>query len=265
MSICQTDAIVLNRYMMGDSSLLITVYTREYGKIKLVARGARKSKNQRSSALEPFTHISITFRRKEHRDLQTLNQVEVVSSFRYLSEDLSRMSYAGAVSELVNCLIIGEEPSIELFDLILQTLDGLNRQPPKAGEVLFWGFQLRFATSFGYAPQFLRCATCDHPLEECDVRFSPSLGGVLCARCFAQDTSAIAISMGTVKLMARIQHLPMDRLARLRPSHLSRQEITRVIRSFFLYHMEGTRELKSLKFLKSLDSDQTPVQNTFTE
>ena len=152
-----------------------------------------------------------------------------------------------------------------MFDLILQTLDGINRQPPEAGEVLFWGFQLRFATSFGYAPQFLLCATCDHPLEEGDVRFSPSLGGALCARCFAQDTSAIAISMGTVKLMARIQHLPMDRLARLRPSYRSRHEITRVIGSFFLYHMEGARELKSLKFLKSMDFDQTPVQNTFTK
>ncbi|MBT5876785.1 MAG: DNA repair protein RecO [Candidatus Latescibacteria bacterium] len=253
MSISQTQAIVLNRYVMGDSSLLVTVYTREFGKIKLVARGARKSKNQRASALEPFTHISITFRHKEQRDLQTLNQVEVVQSYRYLGEDLTRMSYAGAVSELVNRLVIGEEPSVELFDLILQVLDALNREQPVVAELLFWGFQLRFAMSFGYAPQFEQCVACGEGLQEESLRFSAPLGGMLCRGCRSQDTDAIQVSLGTVRMLARLQAHPLDRLSIIRPSRQSRHETNRVIRSFFAYHMDDTRELKSLRFLDSID------------
>lgn len=265
MSICTTDAIVLNRYMMGDSSLLVTVYTREFGKIKVVARGARKSKTQRASALEPFTHVTITFRQKAHRELQTLSEVDVLTVFQHLSEDLTKMSYAGAVAELTNRLVIGEEPSVDLFDLILQTLNELNRHPPDAGEVLFWGFQLRFAMDFGYAPQFVKCAGCGQTLDSPDVRFSPILGGVLCSQCFSQDADAFSISMGTAKLLARLQHLPLDRLSRFKSSRLSQREITRVIRSFFLYHMEDARELKSLRFLQSLDFSSEPIQHPVAE
>lgn len=265
MSICTTDAIVLNRYVLGDSSLLVTVYTRDFGKIKMVARGARKSKNQRAFALEPFTHITITFRRKAHRDLQTLSQVDVATVFRRLSEDLTRMSYAGAVAELSNRLIIGEEPSVSIFDLILETLDQLNRHPPEAGEVLFWGFQLRFATAFGYAPQFERCAGCNQPMDEREVRFSPALGGIVCPQCFGQDTNAFSVSLGTVKLLTRLQHLPLERLPRFKASRLSQREIIHIIRSFFMYHMEDARELKSLKFLQSLDLEHEPAQNPASE
>ena len=261
MSICTTDAIVLNRYVLGDSSLLVTVYTREFGKIKVVARGARKSKSRRASALEPFTHVTITFRQKANRELQTLSEVDVLTVFRRLSEDLTKMSYAGAVAELTNRLIIGEEPSTDLFDLILQILSELDRHPSDASEMLFWGFQLRFAVIFGYAPQFVKCAGCNQMLDNPDVRFSPILGGVVCSQCFRQDADAFSISVGTGKLLARLQHLPLDRLSRFKSSRLSQREIKRAIRSFFLYHMEDARELKSLKFLQSLDLDHETIQH----
>jgi DNA repair protein RecO (recombination protein O) len=260
MSICTTDAIVLSRTLMGDSSLLVTLYTRAFGKMKVVARGARKPKSKLAPALQPFTVISTTFRRKAHRDLQTLNQADVLTVFRHLSEDLTKMAYAGAVVELVNRLIIGEEPSPELYELTLQTLAALNTQPADGGEVIFWRFQLQLAASFGYAPQFLRCVGCDRTVEIPDPRFSASLGGVLCAGCLTQDPGAFTVSLGTVKLLERIQHLPVDLLSRLKPSRASRQEIIRIIRSFFLYHLEDARELKALKFLQYLEDAPESAQ-----
>ena len=102
MAIQTTDAIVLYRIVLGDSSLLVTLYTRDFGKLKVVARGARKPKSKMASAFQPFTLISVTFRRKEHRELQTLSKAEVLSTFRYLGEDLTKMAYASAVAELIN-------------------------------------------------------------------------------------------------------------------------------------------------------------------
>ena len=259
MAIQTTDAIVLYRNVLGDSSLLVTLYTRDFGKLKVVARGARKPKSKMASAFQPFTLISVTFRRKEHRELQTLSKAEVLSTFRYLGENLTKMAYASAVAELINRLVIGEEPSEELFNLIIQTLNALNHLPEVAGEVVFWRFQLQFATTFGYAPQFSNCIGCVNALKETPVRFSPALGGALCPQCQAQDISAFEISLGTIKLLDRIQKLPLDNLARLRSSKLSRQEIHRMIRAFFLYHMDDARELKALQFLQSLELDQDPA------
>lgn len=258
MPICTTEAVVLNRYVLGDSSLLVAVYTKDFGKIKVVARGARSSKSKIASALEPFTHVLITFRRKEQRELQALSHVEVIGLYRRLTEDLTRMAYAGAVAELINRLMIGEEPNAGLFSLILETQAELNAHPPEAGQMLFWGFQIRFLKLFGYAPQFLQCPGCHRPLNEDAVRFSPSLGGVLCSGCFGRDPGAFSVSLGTVKLLTRIQLMPLAMLPRLKPSRLSQREIKQVMRSFFLYHTEDARELQSLRFLESLDLDHTP-------
>lgn len=265
MSICVTDAIVLNRTLMGDSSLLVTLYTRNLGKLKVVARGARKPKSKLGSALQPFTVVSVTFRRKEHHDLQTLNQADILTVFRRLSEDLTRMAYAGAVTELVNRLVIGEEPSEDLFTLICLTLQALNIQPPEAGEAIFWRFQLRLAASFGYAPQFTRCAGCDQEIDGTAPRFSPALGAILCAGCVNQDTGAFAVSPGTIKLLVHIQQLPVDLLSRLKLSKQAKQEIVRIIRSLFLYHMEDARELKALQFLQFLEEDLLPLPEAATK
>ena len=259
MPIQTTDAIVLSRIVLGDSSLLVTLYTRDFGKLKVVARGARKPKSKMAAAFQPFTVISVTFRRKEHRELQTLSKAEVLSVFRYLGENLTKMAYASAVAELINRLVIGEEPSEDLFNLTIQTLNALNHLPEDTDEVIFWRFQLQFATTFGYAPQFARCGGCERVLEAPPVRFSSVFGGGLCTRCQVQDTSAFEISLGTVKLLDRIQTLPLESLTRLRSSKLSRQEIHRLIRAFFLYHMDDARELKALKFLQSLELDQDPA------
>ena len=259
MAIQTTDAIVLSRNVLGDSSLLVTLYTRDCGKLKVVARGARKPKSKMASAFQPFTLISVTFRHKEHRDLQTLSKAEILSTFRYLSENLTKMAYASAVSELINRLVIGEEPSEALFNLIIHTLNALNHLPEETGEVVFWRFQLQFARTLGYAPQFSTCGACDRSLEEAPVRFSPAIGGILCLHCQAQDSSAFEVALGTIRLLDRIQKLPLESLTRLRSSKYSRQEIHRLIRAFFLYHMDDARELKALKFLQSLELDQDPA------
>ena len=259
MSVHVTDAVVLNRHLMGDSSLLVTLYTRDLGKIKLVARGARRPKSRLTSALQPFTLISVTFRRKDHRDLQTLGQADVLTVYRRLGEDLTRMSYAGAVVELINRLVIGEEPAPELYDLLTGTLHTLNTLPVEGCEALFWQFQLQLAGLFGYAPMFSACAACDRALDEITVtRFSPALGGILCPRCLAQDHGAFLVSVGTIKLLSRIQSLSPDLLARMKSTRSGRQETIRVIRSLYLYHMDDGRELKALKFLESIEENPVP-------
>ena len=263
MSITQTEGIVLNRYAMGDSSLLVTVFTRAFGKIKLVAKGARKSRTQRSSALEPFTHVSVSFRRKENRDLQILNQVEIVTSYRYIGDDLVRMSYAGAVSELVNRLVIGEEPSDGLFNLLLDVLTSLNNAASEAGALIFWSFQLRFAAIFGYPPHMDNCVSCNHESHVGEAFFSAAMGGMICRQCKSQDPGAFLVFPGSVRLLAGLQSLPMSRVARFRTSTESSREIRRVIRSFFAYHMEDTGDYKSLKFLDSINQvSGEPVKPT---
>ena len=255
MAIQSSEAIVLNRIPLGDTSLLVTVYARAFGKVKLVARGARRPKNRMASSLQPFCVITVSFNRRENRELQNLSKVEPGPFFRHIGEDLEKVGYASAVCELVNRLVLGEEPGEQLFGLIIRTLEAIDRLPGEACEMLFWRFQLEFADVYGTGPEFSACMGCGRRPEEASVRFSPSLGGILCRGCQAQDGEAMQLSLGTTRLLSRVREMPLEHLPRLKPVRTSRQEIQRAIRAFYLYQMDDGRELKSLKFLESIEVD----------
>ena len=255
MAIQSSEAIVLNRIPLGDTSLLVTVYTRVLGKIKLVARGARRPKSRMASSLQPFCVITVSFNHRENRELQNLSKVEPGGFYRHIGEDLSKMGYASAVCELVNRLVLGEEPGESLFGLIIRTLDAIDRLPSEACEVLFWRFQLEFADIYGTGPEFATCIGCGRGPEDSSVRFSPAMGGILCRDCQAQDGEAMQLSLGTTRLLTRVREAPLEHLPRLKPVRTSRQEIQRAIRAFYLYQMDDGRELKSLKFLESIEAE----------
>ncbi len=255
MAIQSTEAIVLNRIPLGDTSLLVTVYARSFGKVKLVARGARRPKSRMASSLQPFCVITVSYNRRENRELQHLSKVEPGPFFRHIGEDLTRVGYASAVCELVNRLVLGEEPGEELFRLIIRTLEAIDGLSAEACELLFWRFQLEFADIYGTGPEFSTCMGCGKYPEEASVRFSPSLGGVLCRDCQFQDSEAMQLSLGTTRLLSRVREMPLEHLPRLKPVRTSRQEIQRAIRAFYLYQMDDGRELKSLKFLESIEAE----------
>lgn len=255
MAIQSSEAIVLNRIPLGDTSLLVTVYARSFGKVKLVARGARRPKSRMASSLQPFCVITVSYNRRENRELQHLSKVEPGPFFRHIGEDLTRVGYASAVCELVNRLVLGEEPGEELFRLIIRTLEAIDGLSAEACELLFWRFQLEFADIYGTGPEFSTCMGCGKYPEEASVRFSPSLGGVLCRDCQFQDSEAMQLSLGTTRLLSRVREMPLEHLPRLKPVRTFRQEIQRAIRAFYLYQMDDGRELKSLKFLESIEAE----------
>ena len=255
MAIQSSEAIVLNRIPLGDTSLLVTVYARSFGKVKLVARGARRPKSRMASSLQPFCVITVSYNRRENRELQHLSKVEPGPFFRHIGEDLTRVGYASAVCELVNRLVLGEEPGEDLFRLIIRTLEAIDGLSAEACELLFWRFQLEFADIYGTGPEFSTCMGCGKYPEEASVRFSPSLGGVLCRDCQFQDSEAMQLSLGTTRLLSRVREMPLEHLPRLKPVRTSRQEIQRAIRAFYLYQMDDGRELKSLKFLESIEAE----------
>ena len=255
MAIQSSEAIVLNRIPLGDTSLLVTVYARAFGKVKLVARGARRPKSRMASSLQPLRVITVTYNRRENRELQHLSKVEAGPYFRQIGEDLTRVGYASAVCELVNRLVLGEEPGERLFVLIFRTLEAIDQLAPEACEMLFWRFQIEFADVYGTGPEFTACLGCGSLPEEATVRFSPSLGGILCRDCQAQDSEAMQLSLGATRLLSRVREMPLEHLSRLKTTGTSRREIQRAIRAFYLYQMDDGRELKSLKFLESIEED----------
>ena len=100
--IVTTEAIVLRRRKQGDTSKILTLYTKAFGKLNVIAKGAREVKSKFGASLETFTHATVVFYRKEHRDLHLLSKAETIESNSQISKSLEKIEQAMAIIELVD-------------------------------------------------------------------------------------------------------------------------------------------------------------------
>jgi DNA repair protein RecO (recombination protein O) len=164
--ITKTDAIVLKTMKFRDTSKIVTFYTRQYGKLKGVAKGARQMKSKFGASLEPMTRVSLVLYRKEHRDLQLVSQCDIVNYYKRIHSEIERMSVALSILDLVNQLTHDEEENGELFRLLVETFDQLERAAKNHAN-LFYAFEIRLAGLFGFSPDLEVCGRCRKPIGEC--------------------------------------------------------------------------------------------------
>jgi len=250
MAICKAEAVVLRDIPLRDTSKIVTFYTKQYGRIKAVAKGARKPGSRFGAGLEPATYVSIVFYRKENRDLHTLSQCDIISPFRELKGDLGLFTYASAICELTDLLMPPEEPNGDLFAAMVSAFRGMEGDAARDGEKYLWYFELRLLRALGYSPHLSDCLSCGGRIGGKTAFFSIPLGGILCERCGASTSGAFRIKPGTAKFLERLQTAKSFRMiSNLRSTALLRGEISDVLRGFIEYHTEGRGELKSLQFL----------------
>jgi DNA repair protein RecO (recombination protein O) len=241
----RAEAVVLRHADWGEADRILTLYTREYGKVRAVAKGARKMRSRKAGHLEPFTRITVQLARA--RDLPIITQVETLEAYLSLREDLLLMGYASYVMELLDRLTYDEEggnPTI--FHLLTETLARL------AGEVPPWlalrYYEMRLLDSLGYRPQLLVCSNCRRDILPEDQYFSASAGGVICPRCGAGLPGLWQISMGSLKFLRHFQRSSFKDAARANPTKAEQKEIETLMQAYFTYLLE--RSLNTPGFLK---------------
>lgn len=252
--IVKTEAVVLSAMKYGDTSKIVRLYTRDFGRISVIAKGARGSKSKFRSALEPMNHVAAVIYKNNNRELQLLSQCDVLQSFPHLSEDLERMSVGMTAVELVSLATHEEEPHEELFRLLLDLLHNA-AHATKNGTVALYFFETRLADLLGFKPDFDVCPACGARLstETPDgrkVKITPS--GVLCGEC-ALYGSGQAVSAGTLKVLQRLQVLDScDAAMTLTLSNSIDEEVRQALRHHLQTHIEGFRDLRSERVFSAL-------------
>ena len=233
---------------LGEADRIVTLYTREQGKVECVARGSRRVRSRLTGPTQLFTHGR--FLLFSGRSLETLSQAEIVSSFAALRDDLTKMAYASYLAELLDVSVEPGEPSEDLFDLCLGSFRALEAQVPP--EVVSRHFELRLMALLGYAPHIAACVGCGRPPGEYGEQgaFSTREGGFLCPRCLHRDGAAIAVRRSTLEWIRRLAESPADRLHVLRIGGEDLRLLEAVARAWVDYRIE--RPLKSLGFLAAL-------------
>lgn len=250
MAICKTEAVVTKSLKLGETSKIVWLYTRDFGKMKVVAKGARAPKSRFGSSLELFTHSAVVFYRKDRRDLQLLSQSDIVRHFGAFEADVARFAFASAVIELLESMVMGEEPNAPLFRLLLETLARLETCPRSALRTVFWAFELQAADLLGYRPELSKCARCGK--EDELLRFAPLKGGLICRACSSKDSDSFEVSAEARDVLRKLQATPVSEGALDTAGPKLEAEIDRIVEVFLQYHVDRLPGLKSLRLVKNL-------------
>jgi DNA repair protein RecO (recombination protein O) len=225
----RAEAIVLKGMDLGEADRIVTLYTRYFGKLRAVAKGARRPTSRLAGHVEPLAHV--TFQLAKGRELDIITQAETRETYRGLRETLVETAAGWYVAELVDRFTVDRVPSTPTFDLLATALRHLDRGEP-AGLVCRW-FDLHLLDRAGFRPELFRCVHCAMLLDERDHFFSPNGGGVLCARCRVEAEGIVAIV--TVRALKSLRYLLRSEFAeaaRLRIDGALSFELERHLRSF---------------------------------
>ena len=254
--ICETDGLVLRGFRMSESSKVVILFSREYGKVRLVAKGARRPKSKFGACLEPMTWGRYVFYRRENRDLQTLSEGDIAHAFEPIKQNYGRMAAGSAICELLDHMTEDEDRNPLLFSIALEALQWVATIAESALDVPGWYFQIRAAGTVGYRPHLSGCVQCGARLEEHPWAFNPVLGGMLCKDHLG---SGIRMRPSSVNFMAHLQVGRPDRIDLEQLQDVDRIEISRVLRAFLDQHIESRYRPKALDFFEKLRAAEQPV------
>ena len=197
----RTPAVVLKRMDLGEADRIVTLYSRDHGKIRAVAKGVRKSTSRSSGHLEPFTQSDVLF--AVGRELDVVSQAETLTSFRAVRENLDLIASAYYVAEVVDRMTEDKLENHEVYDALLDALTGLEEQSNT--RLVLVAFLIRALHAFGFRPELQECVGCRDELQPGRNYFSAFLGGALCPRCGPSQPSARPIETDVLKLLRYVQ------------------------------------------------------------
>ena len=237
---------MLRRTDFGEADRLLTLYTRDFGKIKAVAKGARKPQSRKTGHVELFMRSNFLF--ASGRDIAILTQAEMVEPYAALRDDLIRSTYAAYVVELLDRFTVEEDKHSGIYQLLADALGWLATQE----DVLLVAryYELRLLGLAGFRPQLFHCVACGEAIEERDQFFSGELGGVLCPDSRAEDRRAVAITAVSLKVLRYLHTRSWDTVHALRLKRTVHTELENVMHFYITYVLE--RNLKSVEFLHRL-------------
>ena len=247
----RTHALVLRRRDYQDADRILTVFTPNYGKIDLIAKGARKTTSRKAGHLELFGHTSLLVAQARTWDIVT--EAVTVASFGGIRVDLEKISQASYLCELIDCFTESGDDNLPLWDLILFALEQLDQQSniQEANLLLRW-FELHLLTHAGFEPQLFSCLACDEELQPVTNYINLLEGGVLCPTCGQYRRDVEAIEADVLKVMRFLQSRSWQAVRQVNVREHILRRVNNLIYRYLLTVLE--RQLKSVDFIRQLEN-----------
>ncbi len=223
MPIQKAEGVILRRIKYSETSLIVTLYTKEYGKIALIAKGARNPKSKFVGSLEPAAYVSIVYYHKEGRDLQMLSEVDSMRSNSSIIKSLRKVAVAFAMVNLIDSVVTESESNEDLFDLLNESLLVLNES--ETDIPILWHFEINLLRLIGF---------------EIDADNPEGMGG------------GERLKGEALQIFRQLEESDLNELNVEQFTRGTFKKINRFFEKYFEYHIEGMKQTKALSFVNEL-------------
>ena len=209
----RTIGFILKKTDRGESDQLFVIYTKDFGKLKVLGKAIRKIKSKLRAGIELFYLSELEFiQGKAHK---TLTDAVLIDNFNTLRNDPERLKIAYKISEILDNLAIGEEPDEKIWNLLKEVFNKLNSTQTLYG-LIYYFFLWNFLSILGYRPELYNCSVCRKKITPEKLYFVSEEGGVICQNCFKKVKLGIEINPETVKILRIILEKDLQKLLRLK-------------------------------------------------
>lgn len=240
MSTIKTRAVVIKTQDYKEHDRLVWLFSEDLGKISVLAKGAKKSKNKGFSITLPFCFGEYVI--YKGRSLYTLNEGRIIESFQDILNDYETLTYGSYFNELID-IACGEENYLSLFKDLVSSFYLLKSRAVDL-ELLARTFELRLLKATGYGLHLENCAICDKKIS-CSDFISLQFYGAVCGEC--EKVHGTHVSKGTYNVLKFLNSVDTDKISRLSVNEATKKDIYKIITNFIF--LNYPRKPKSLAML----------------
>jgi len=219
----KAEGVVLRRIKYSETSLIVTLYTREYGKIGLIAKGARNPKSKFVGSLEPASYVSIIYYHKEGRDLQILSEVDSMRSNSSIINSIRKIAVAFAIVNLIDSVVTEAESNEDIFNLLKESLHALNDR--EIDIPILWYFEMNLLRQIGF---------------EINVKNPEGI------------EKRVRLKGEALKLFEQLEDINLSEIKVEQFTRGTFKKINRFFEKYFEHHIEGMKQTKALGFVNEL-------------
>ena len=243
--IIATDAIVLKRIPYSDTSLICRLFTKEKGKVTVIAKGVQRAKKSTVALLEPINHIHVQYYHKNSREVQLLKDVGFIQHYLNMRKNLNRIVLALAAVQMIDKSTLDNCPYPILYRLGWKVLDKLNDEHQNEWKIFIF-FLYQLSLRLGFMPNLSHCSKCNIAISEGGI--DKYTGELVCSTC-------ITCTENSIRNLSSLNKLISVHLDELHTLSFEKKEILDSIHFmdiYLSYHVNGLKQVKSMDMVRSI-------------
>lgn len=250
MALVKTDAIILRTARMRETGKLLTLYSLRDGLLKLNAKGVRGPKSRMGGVLETLYVVEVVYYEKAGREIQFLSQASIIFAPKNLLKDAERTVMAMVCTEMVARLEKEQNPNTSIFGLLRAAIEAFD-QGNVNGRLILFAFQLQLLRFLGFEPEMDQCAKCGAE-QGPQWNFHIPDAKLYCSNCTQGLNSGFSLQSVTISILRKLAKTPLTNLASIENMPVVHSEIYHFLTSFYDFHLEEVRFLRSIEVLKQM-------------